>query len=144
MILGQSLSAGNGNGAMDFNLETYRWKNRILILFTPSTGFPDFLRQHQELRNHADEVRDRDLIVIELFGEQKGVKGSSVLSEQSVRALRSRYQVGPEEYRVILIGKDGTVKLASKTLVPAEQLFALIDSMPMRQQEMRRKKRPPS
>ena len=38
--------------------------------------------------------------------------------------------------QVLLIGKDGGVKLRSTEPVSTDELFALIDSMPMRRREM--------
>ncbi len=40
-------------------------------------------------------------------------------------------------FQVLLIGKDGGIKMRSATPVAAEDILSLIDSMPMRQQEMR-------
>ena len=42
-------------------------------------------------------------------------------------------------FRFILIGKDGGIKLSSDKPVTLEQLFALIDSMPMRRYEVKTK-----
>jgi hypothetical protein len=38
---------------------------------------------------------------------------------------------------VLLIGKDGGVKLRAEEPLPAAEFFALIDTMPMRRREMR-------
>ena len=43
--------------------------------------------------------------------------------------------LSPSEFRLILIGKDGWIKLNTiKTSL--EEIFSLIDTMPMRQEEM--------
>ena len=42
-------------------------------------------------------------------------------------------------FRVVLIGKDGGVKLRQEEPISVADLFALIDSMPMRKQEMRQR-----
>ena len=39
------------------------------------------------------------------------------------------------EFRLILIGKDGGIKLNSRK-ISLEEIFSLIDTMPMRQEEM--------
>ena len=39
----------------------------------------------------------------------------------------------------ILVGKDGGVKLRQNAQVKLNDIFALIDAMPMRQEEMRQK-----
>jgi hypothetical protein len=46
-----------------------------------------------------------------------------------------RMESRARRYRT-LIGKDGTVKLRSAEPVPVKDIFGLIDSMPMRRQEM--------
>jgi hypothetical protein len=45
------------------------------------------------------------------------------------------------DFEAILIGIDGTVKLRRKRAIEIEELFELIDSMPMRKEEIQRQKR---
>jgi hypothetical protein len=52
--------------------------------------------------------------------------------------LFSKYKVNPDEFTVILIGKDGSEKLRTNELLQPAKLFAVIDAMPMRKREMRR------
>ncbi len=54
--------------------------------------------------------------------------------------MRCQFDVGEGEFCTILIGKDGTLKLRSTVLVSVSDIFGLIDTMPMRQEEMSRKK----
>jgi hypothetical protein len=44
----------------------------------------------------------------------------------------------PNDFAVLLVGKDGGVKLSSERPVLTENLSALIDTMPMRRREMKR------
>jgi len=46
-----------------------------------------------------------------------------------------------KNYEVILVGLDGRIKLRQDQPVTTDKLFSLIDSMPMRQREMRQNKR---
>ena len=48
-------------------------------------------------------------------------------------------RVPVDDFVFILIGKDSTVKLRAKQAVASDEFFDLIDSMQMRQEEMRRK-----
>ena len=43
-----------------------------------------------------------------------------------------------KSFEVLLVGLDGGIKLRQDQLVTTDKLFNLIDSMPMRQREMRR------
>ena len=53
--------------------------------------------------------------------------------------LRSHYRVGAGQFTVILVGKDGGEKYRAERVVDPDELFALIDMMPMRRREMRGK-----
>lgn len=56
------------------------------------------------------------------------------------QAAWKNYQVDPSNaLTVILVGKDGGEKYRSGKLTTAQQLFDLVDAMPMRQSEMRRR-----
>ena len=51
--------------------------------------------------------------------------------------LRKEFRIVPHQLTVVLIGKDGGEKFRSNDPVTIEKLDALIDAMPMRQQEVR-------
>jgi len=86
-------------------------------------------------------VLDRELMVLEIIEQGQSRAGNQLLSEKSVQAIRKRLGVQAGTFQVLLIGKDGGVKLRSREPVSVNDLFGLIDSMPMRQQEMESKKK---
>lgn len=110
------------------------------MIFTPSPNFPAYQKLAQNLKKQRDGVMDRDLIVFHLRGDGQSRVGEAVVRSQDAESLRRRFRVTADEFRVVLIGKDGTVKL-SESVVELPDIFALIDSMPMRQREMREKQR---
>jgi hypothetical protein len=59
------------------------------------------------------------------------------LDENKSRAFQKAWGLEERPFQAILIGKDGGIKLKSQTPVKATRLFTLIDSMPMRIEEMR-------
>jgi hypothetical protein len=54
-------------------------------------------------------------------------------------ALRERFDVAPDRFAVLLVGKDTTVKRRSDQPVEMASLYQQIDRMPMRRAEMRRR-----
>jgi C4-dicarboxylate transporter len=77
-------------------------------------------------------------------------KDSSGLTERQVEVkvinptdpLYKAYHISPvTPFTIILIGKDGGEKYRSNMLLTTTNLFALIDAMPMRQAEIRKKKK---
>jgi hypothetical protein len=124
---------------MDFDLKPYQWKNRVILVFASSSDSDACKRQMQEFEGQEDGILDRDLIILELFENGESRWGYTPLSENVAPRMRRHFDVGKGEFLLILVGKDGTVKLRSNHPVVISKLFGLIDAMPMRQEEMRRK-----
>ena len=141
LILGTAGTAwGKGEDMDAFDLTRYRWRHRLLLIFSPASQSPAFQKLLDQLKQQRGGVVDRDLIVFSLIRNGPSRVGESVLKSQEVDNLRQRFRVNDDEFRVMLIGKDGTVKL-SESAVQLSDIFTLIDSMPMRQQEMQEKLR---
>jgi NADH dehydrogenase [ubiquinone] 1 alpha subcomplex assembly factor 1 len=119
------------------DLGDYIWKNRLLLIFSPSESHPDYKAQKRELEEQIAEVEDRDLIVFTMLEEGESGIGKSSKSDTAAESLRNQFGIEPGQLTVILVGKDGGEKLRSTGRVPTEDIFSLIDSMPMRQAEMK-------
>lgn len=132
---------GEKGSFADLDLDALRWKNRVLVLFSPSESDASFQLQKQGLASSAQGVLDRDLMVLEIVEQGQSKAVNHLLSEKSVQDIRKRLGVVGGSFQVLLIGKDGGVKLRSSEPVSMKDLFGLIDSMPMRQQEMGSKKK---
>ncbi|MBV9387313.1 MAG: DUF4174 domain-containing protein [Chroococcidiopsidaceae cyanobacterium CP_BM_ER_R8_30] len=118
-------------------LSNYQWQNRIVLIFAPSERSPAYQQQIQTWQADKAGIRDRDLKLMEVLGTGESRVDGQALTPASAEALRRQFGVTPEEFTVILVGKDGTEKQRSRTPVALASLFRTIDAMPMRQQEMR-------
>jgi len=141
LVVVSMAQAGEKGSVADLDLDALRWKNRVLVLFSPSESDASFQSQKQGLASSAEEVLDRNLMILEIVEQGQSRAGNQLLSEKSVQAIRKRFGVQAGTFQVLLIGKDGGVKLRSSGPVSMKDLFGLIDSMPMRQQEMDSKKK---
>ncbi|WP_448660389.1 DUF4174 domain-containing protein [Sphingomonas sp. CJ99] len=109
-------------------LESMRWDKRVVVVFAADEAMA---KRQRALLTDASGMAERDLHRIEVIGDR--VSGSST----SAAALRQRLKPdGP--LTVLLIGKDGGVKLRSAEPVSQDRLFETIDAMPMRASEMQR------
>jgi hypothetical protein len=126
---------------LEFDLDSLRWKHRILLLFSPSESDSSFRLQKQDLASRAQEVIERDLMVLEILEHGESRALDRILSEKTAEGIRSGFGVRPGRFQVLLIGKDGGVKLRSERPVTVQDILGLIDSMPMRRQEMDSQKR---
>jgi hypothetical protein len=121
------------------DLGRYRWKNRLLFLFSPSSEIPAYQSLNRELNRNHDGVRDRDLLVFRILEQGSSAMDSQEISPQGAINLRRRFGVNQGTFTVVLVGKDGGVKLQRPGPVSLSDIFGLIDSMPMRQREMQEK-----
>ena len=105
---------------------------RQLFIFAANAATPALAEQRRLLAERNTELAERDLTVIQIVGSRlAGAPGNAM-------QLRRRYHVTASQFRVLLIGKDGGVKLDRTEPVDTVELFATIDAMPMRKDEMRR------
>ena len=131
--------AAQGNGQDRIRLKDYQWRNRLILAFSSSAE--DYGRRalEKEIANRAEEVIDRDLLVFQILESGETKLGNSSLPESSGNYLREKFSIKSGTFTVLLIGKDGGVKLRKEGEVELGEIFSLIDSMPMRQREMREK-----
>ncbi len=120
-------------------MSTYTWKKRPLVVIAPDEQSADLASQRAIVTAARGGFAERDMVVVYIVGENvKADLGAS--PGQSASALRARYGVARTAFRVLLVGKDGGVKLSSAAPLAAGTLFGEIDKMPMRVDEMRRRK----
>jgi len=119
-------------------IEKHQWQNRVLLVFSTLEN-ENTEMQITELMNQKDELLERDLILYQIDEKSINELISNNEIEYSSRLVYEYYRVPQSEFRVILIGKDGGNKLSKNQYIEPSYIFDLIDSMPMRQSEMRRK-----
>jgi len=117
------------------DLDAYRWQNRIVLIFAPTAGDTLYAQQLAIFATREVELAERDLLIGQFPADEQGSFAGQPVAQAGGAALRARYDLQAEDFALILIGKDGGVKLTAEEPVSTARLFDLIDSMPMRQQE---------
>lgn len=134
-----AFSLFGGKDALSMELNQFQWKNRLLFLFAPEHSNSLFSDLQSEIVAQKNGVQDRDLVVFEIIESGPSFMNTTRLDVQMAATLRKQFDVSPGRFTVILVGKDGGVKLKRHTRIKLNDIFALIDAMPMRQEEMRQK-----
>ena len=140
IIIGCS-SLMNLNGQ---NLKKHKWENRILIVKTSDIKSKKYQEQLKEFRNSVDELNDRKIILYKITRDNfvlidyknSELNNSGKISENITENILDK----KENFEVILIGLDGGIKLQQTEILIKEDLFKIIDSMPMRRDELNRNK----
>ena len=119
-----------------FALQQYQWRNRVLVVSAPSPDDSNLLEQLAELASTSDEFADRDMVLVTLLDNADAKAGDRKLTRAEVAATRTTLGIRPGSFALQLIGKDGSVKLSQGLPASLADIYALIDTMPMRQGEM--------
>lgn len=115
-----------------FTLERYKWKNRLLLVNAPSEDDKHLRHLQRELMAAPEAFGSRDMILVTLLDTPKSSskRGNSTLAVTDITDTSLAIQ--PGAFAIRLIGKDGSVKLATESKTLMSEIYALIDTMPMR------------
>jgi hypothetical protein len=139
LILGIAAAAECGGESM-MDLSQYQWKNRLFLIFASQEGEPAYKTLKAETEAQAEGVRERDLLVGEVLEKGPSYFAGVPIEPQTAEDLHRRFSVRQGRFTVLLIGKDGEVKMRRESPTGLTEIFALIDAMPMRRQEMQERK----
>jgi len=106
-------------------LTQYLWKHRVVMSFSAAESTPERISLLKQIEQYQCEFDDRQMVHIDLIA---GSSDHQLLSRQ--------FSVPNKEFNLVLLGKDGDVKLLTSQPSLAN-LLTLIDTMPMRQRELR-------
>ncbi|MCC5919666.1 MAG: DUF4174 domain-containing protein [Cyclobacteriaceae bacterium] len=109
----------------NLSLGEYRWENRVLLVYASSEEAIE--AQVESLQKDKNGMADRKLKYFSFLLPLRGEVPDQVQASSD-----------PE---LILIGLDGQVKRRFQGFTQLDDIYELIDQMPMRQQEIRRRKK---
>ena len=136
VVLMAQTSAAQGG---DFSLKRYRDSNRLALVFAPDSENALYRKQAALWNGKRAGLNERDIVRFNVFERGGGTVGGAALAAADARALCKQFGMRRGAFRVILVGKDGHTALSTGSPVSAARLFRLIDAMPMRREEIKRK-----
>ena len=107
----------------EINLDDFLWIKRPIVVLADSPGDPRFVEQMRLLRERLPDLKDRDVVVI--------------TDTEPSQKTDLRQKLRPRGFMLVLIGKDGGIKLRKPSPWNVREISRIIDKMPMRRQEMR-------
>jgi len=99
----------------------------------------DYLAEFmREMRKHSFGDAIERFFKLGNMSERSIVLTEATDDSERSRQIRSRLSADGRRFEVFPVGKDGHTAVSSDKPLSAEDLFARVDAMPMRQDEMRR------
>ncbi|SCZ54335.1 protein of unknown function [Epibacterium ulvae] len=107
---------------VESNLNDFLWKKRPILVFADTEADPRYQEQLALLRENEEALRARDVVV--LFDSTPDAKSPW------------RTKLRPRGFQLVLIGKDGGVKLRKPFPWTVRELSRTIDKIPTRLREV--------
>ncbi|XP_073523337.1 coiled-coil domain-containing protein 80 [Phyllobates terribilis] len=132
-------------------LSRFRWRRRLLIISSANDEEWAYQQQLYALTGQACNMGLRHMAILKMVGigvegggvlELYPINGSSSVEREDlsfnlVRDIRNYFQISPEYFSMLLVGKDGNVKSwYPSPMWSMAIVYDLIDSMQLRRQEM--------
>lgn len=105
------------------SIEDLRWIKRVVAIFADSPNDPLFRRQMEALHADPGPLSYRDVVVV------------TDTDPAADSTLRQTFR--PRGFMLVLVGKDGQIKLRKPMPWDVRELSRVIDKSPIRQQELR-------
>ena len=134
-ILTLSIMSTPARAAADV-FDSHVWSHRLIVVFSATADDSRRLRLDQTISAAEAEIAERDLRIIRVSPDAPVTIDNTRVANAAAAEIYRSFDVDPEHFSVILIGKDGGVKMKTDSLPGLSEIFDLIDSMPMRQLEM--------
>jgi hypothetical protein len=122
-----------------FSMSAFRDQKRPLILFAEDEGDPRLRRQLSALEATRARFDERDMALVVILSTGTSRADGTALTTADAERLRDAFGVDRSEFALRLVGKDGSVKWQGRDCVPMDDIYGLIDAMPMRREETRRR-----
>lgn len=109
--------------AADVDLASFLWTERVLVVFSDTPADPRFIKQMQLIEERPRDLIERDVVVL----------------TDTAPAARSnvRKELRPRGFALVLVDKDGVVKLRKPSPWHTREIARSIDKTPLRLQEIR-------
>jgi len=117
-------------------LTDVEWQKRPLLLFAPQHDSIHLQETQQLLQQNSCDLDDREMIISIIVSQGTSSIDQKPISMEYATKLRNQFGVPTEEFAVLLLGKDGGEKYRRYQVPELDEIFSLIDGMPMRQDEM--------
>ncbi len=128
-----ALLTGHASADTLKDIDALTWSNRLILIYSEPGQTRGLIEQMQDAKT---EIDDRHIIWFIIDGQMLNTNYPGDSSQSLAQDLIRDWFPRDAKPQVVLIGKDGYEKLREDRL-DLGIIFGLIDTMPMRQQEMR-------
>lgn len=106
-----------------FDPADYRGRNALLFLFAPSIKSPVYQSQMDLLEGAGEALQAHEIVVVQVLLQGQSHVDGRRLDTATAGRLRAQYDVAPDAFCLVLVGRDGAVLRKDDAPLKAEALF---------------------
>ncbi|PQV51400.1 uncharacterized protein DUF4174 [Jejuia pallidilutea] len=122
------------NAMWSQDLESHQWKDRILVVNADEKNRERAESQYLLLNKEQQKLIDRKIVLY------KCIADTCMFYDWKNTPKMFKTDTTKQGFSIVLIGLDGGEKYKSNTVEKPDVFLNLIDTMPMRRQELRNRK----
>jgi len=117
------------------DLKKHQWQQRLLLIYANNKNTKQITKQLNILASQKEGLLARKLLIYQFVQKEYSLGFDNLWTPSN--KLPIAYKQKSDGFEVVLIGLDGSVKFRNTKTVSLSELFSIIDSMPMRQRELK-------
>ena len=99
----------------------------LLYVFSPSKQERRYQVQMETLADRQIALNDHHVVIAEVFEHEDGHIGPEEIHIESSDGLRREYHILPGQFKVVLVGKDDSVKLQADSCISCEEVIMRVE-----------------
>lgn len=103
-------------------------EHTLLYVFSPSKQDRLYRLQMDTLSDRQLALSGHDVVIAEIFEHEDGHIGNDEIRTNNGYGLRQEYHIMPGEFKVVLVGKDSSVKLCADCCVSCEEVIMRVEN----------------
>ncbi|WP_299117685.1 DUF4174 domain-containing protein [uncultured Winogradskyella sp.] len=115
------------------DVKSHLWKDRVIVISGNEASRDTIDAQFQRFENQLQKLKDRKLVIYMCINK------FCVYYDSKTKPKMFNREETSEKFSINLFGLDGGSKFSSTKIIEPKLIFDLVDSMPMRRQELRNK-----
>lgn len=100
----------------------------LLYVFSPSKQERLYQLQMETLADKQIALNDHHVVIAEIFEHELGHIGPEEIHIENGQGLRQEYHIRPGQFKVVLVGKDSSVKLRAESCVSCEEVIMRVEN----------------
>ena len=102
-------------------------ENTLLYVFSPSKQERRYQLQMETLADRQIALNDHHVTIAEIFEHEDGHVGPDEIHIESSDGLRREYHILPGQFKVVLVGKDASVKMQAESCISCEEVILRVE-----------------